>query len=93
MIQNTPYVKMDATKAFNLTIELFKLKPSEISQKTGIAKSTISDFSHGNRELRTGTMQRLVSGFPYPAKMYFYALLSAEPGQEETEASKEAIAA
>jgi hypothetical protein len=84
---------MDATKAFNLTVKLFELKPSEISLKSGIAKSTISDFSHGNRELRTGTMQKLVSGFPYPAKMYFYALLSSEPGQEESGTSKEAIAA
>ena len=82
---------MDAATAFNLTIELFKLKPSEISQKTGIAASTISDFRHGNRDLRTSTMQKLVSEFPPQAKMYFYSMLSAD--SDEGKLTLEVVAA
>jgi predicted transcriptional regulator len=85
---------MDATKAFNLTIELFKLRPTDIAKNSGIAKSAISDFQHGNRDLRVKTMQKLVSGFPPEAKMYFYSLISIENSESgEEQAPKEAIAA
>jgi transcriptional regulator with XRE-family HTH domain len=79
---------MDAATAFNLTIELFKLKPSEIAQKSGIAASTISDFRHGNRDIRTSTLQTLVSEFPQEARTYFYWVLSqaGSPPKELTAA-------
>jgi predicted transcriptional regulator len=83
---------MDAATAFNLTIKLFELKPSEIAHKSGIAPSTISDFRHGNRDLRIKTMQKLVSEFPPQAKMYFYSLISADESSDGGSVVKEAIA-
>lgn len=73
---------MDAAEAFNLTVKAFDLKPVELAKVSGIALSTISDFRHGNRDLRVSSMQKLASGFPPHARMYFYSLLSEQPKSE-----------
>ena len=71
------YIKitMDTSTAFKTTIEIFNLKASDISKKSGINPEEISKFKTGKKDFTSKKLIKLIHGLPEQAQAYFWTLM------------------
>ena len=65
-------------QAFNETLLYFKITAKDMSARSGVRESTISEFRTGKSEARISTLEALVNALPDEARnyMFFKALLT-----------------
>lgn len=73
---------MQYRQALNKTLEVFSVKASEISERSGVEESRLSKFRNGHHDLRSEALQSVVNSLPGTAKAYFYALAMSENPSE-----------
>lgn len=66
---------MQIFEALNLTLEHFKIKGKEIAQRSGVTEATVSKFRHGEQDLTTTSLDKLLAGLPDDAYHYLMAQL------------------
>jgi predicted transcriptional regulator len=66
---------MDMRQAFNLTLDVMKIKASEIARSSGVAESDISKFRNGHTDCGYQKVQRMIEVLSPAAQDYFWFAL------------------
>ncbi len=53
----------------------FNLKGTELSQKSGVSRNTISAFRQGSQSLTVENLEKLLEAMPDEARRYFFSEL------------------
>jgi hypothetical protein len=66
--------KMDAREALDLTFKQYKIKATDISEKTGIGTNELSRYRRGHNEILANRAFDIIRALPAPAQLYFWNL-------------------
>lgn len=66
---------MDYREAFNKTLEMFEIRASDLSERSGVDPSRLSKFRNGHHDLRSGALANLINALPSDARAYYYLLV------------------
>jgi transcriptional regulator with XRE-family HTH domain len=74
---------MGFSDAFDQTLTEFKIKGKEMAALSGLSEAAISEFRRGEREIKSGSLEKLFSALPNDAKQYlFFKILVGEMDQK-----------
>lgn len=74
---------MSPNEAFDYVIKQYNLNAEEISRKSGIHKSAISNFRNGKHQMTSDNLQKLVQALPPQANAHFWMLFSFSEDEEK----------
>jgi transcriptional regulator with XRE-family HTH domain len=66
---------MSFSSALRHTMSEFNLTGTELSEKSGVSKNTISAFRKGGQSLTVQNLEKLLGAMPEEARRYFFAEL------------------
>lgn len=72
----------DPQDALDITLRLFKLNASKVSEAAGLHKSVISRYRHKRQNLEADTFIGILRALPKDARDFYYSLIT---DQQETE--------
>jgi transcriptional regulator with XRE-family HTH domain len=74
---------MGFSDAFDQTLIEFGIKGKEMAARSGLTEAAISEFRRGEREIKSGSLEKLFTALPNDAKQYlFFKLLIGEMDQK-----------
>jgi transcriptional regulator with XRE-family HTH domain len=66
--------KMDAREALDLTFKQYRIKATDIAEKTGIGTNELSRYRRGHNEIYANRAFDIIRALPAPAQLYFWSL-------------------
>ncbi|TFI50807.1 hypothetical protein BLD44_029465 [Mastigocladus laminosus UU774] len=63
-------------KALNDTMTAYGIKGAWLAQKTGLTEQTISNFRVGRNQIKSDSLEKLISALPPDARDYFFQQLN-----------------
>lgn len=66
---------MSFASALRHTMSEFNLTGTDLSEKSGVSKNTISAFRKGSQSLTVQNLEKLLGAMPEEARRYFFAEL------------------
>lgn len=66
---------MKFNQAFDATLKHFKISGKFLSEQSGIATASISEFRRGRKAIQTDSLEKLLHALPPEAKIHFFSSL------------------
>lgn len=64
---------MKFNQAFDATLKHFKISGKFLSEQSGIATASISEFRRGRKAMQTDNLEKLLEALPPEAKIHFFS--------------------
>ena len=69
---------MKFNQAFDVTLKHFKISGKFLSEQSGIATTSISEFRRGRKAMQTDSLEKLLEALPPEAKIHFFSCFLAD---------------
>jgi transcriptional regulator with XRE-family HTH domain len=66
--------KMDAREALDLTLKHYRIRATDVAEKTGIGTNELSRYRRGHNEIYANRAFDIIRALPAPAQLYFWSL-------------------
>ncbi len=66
---------MNLNKAFDQTLKDLGISAKWLSERSGVAPQTISDFRRGKKAIQTDSLGKLLDALPVEVQTHFFSLL------------------
>jgi transcriptional regulator with XRE-family HTH domain len=65
---------MNLNEAFDQTLKYFEISAKSLSEQSGVAPQTISDFRRGKKTIQTDSLEKLLKSLSIEAQAHFFSL-------------------